>query len=151
MKARDRVETPNKQTVGAAALELMAKGDQKQGVIDTQREMTKGYVDSLIVCAQKGANKHGKSQPFYVCVQTRRERLLTNVIRNQFYSRITRPLPAYDLALYWYNPKDEQLRFVWCIPDKETVERMSKPDFVVAKGEEQLEGFVLAFVAGVLR
>lgn len=137
-------------TVGSKAVELMAKGDQRQGVVDTQREMTKGYIDELIKCAQSGSSAYGKEKPFYVCVQTRRERLLCNVIRNQFYHRITRPTPAYDLALYWYDPKEEELRFVWCIPDKQTVDDMVYPGFVPSKEDSQLYDFVKSFVAGTL-
>ncbi len=137
-------------TVGECALELMSKGDQKQGVIDTQREMTKGYIDELVKCACSGSRAYPGAKFFYICVQTRRERLLQNVVRNQFYHRMTRPAPAFDLALYYYDPKDEQLRFVWCIPDKETVEIMSDPTYIPAKGEEQLHYFVKCFVDGSL-
>ncbi len=139
-----------KKTVGAAALELMVKGDDRQGVIDTQREMTKGYVDQLIICAQSGEIAYGRTNNFYVCVQTRRERLLQNVIRNQFYHRLTRPGPAYDLALYYYNPKDEDLRFIWCIPDKQTVEAMSEPGYMPPIEQQQLYGFVRGFLDGTL-
>lgn len=139
-----------RKTVGAAAVELMNKGDQKQGVIDTQREMTKGYIDELIKCAQNGARSYPDKKPFYICVQTRRERLLANVVRNQFYHRMTRPSPEYDLALYHYDPKEEQLRFVWCIPDKETVAEMSRPDYRPEHGEMQLYHFVKSFLGGTL-
>ncbi len=141
---------PVRKTVGECAVELMSKGDQKQGVIDTQREMMKGYVNELIKCAQLGASCYGKQKIFYICVQTRRERLLQNVVRNQFYHRMTRPSPAYDLALYHYDPAVEQLRFVWCIPDKETVESMSTPGYLPTKDENQLFHFVKSFVAGTL-
>lgn len=136
-------------TVGAAALSLLEKGDQKQPVVDTQQEMMKGYVDQLITAAQRGTDLFGTEKPFYVCVQTRRERLLENVIRNQFYPRQTRPRPEYDLALYWYDPKAEELRFVWCIPDKDTVESMCA-SVDVPKEEKDLRAFCLAFKQGCL-
>jgi hypothetical protein len=103
-------------TVGAEALKLQSK-PESQSVIDTQREMQKGYIDQLITCAKR----YDWTDPFYICVQNRRERLLTNVIRCQFYGRKTRPTPQYDLALYSYDPKTEQIRFEWIVPDKETV------------------------------
>jgi hypothetical protein len=105
-------------TVGQCAVDLLAKGDQKQSVIDTTKEMQRGYVDELIKCAKR----YDWPEPFFICVQTRRERLLTNVIRCQFYARLSRPTPQYDLALYSYDPKKEQLRFEWVVPDKQTVE-----------------------------
>lgn len=110
-----------REKLGKLALDLLKNRDEKQSVIETQREMQKNYVNDLIECAKRGENEHGTDFPFYICVQTRRERLFTNVIRNQFYSRKTRPIPQYDLALYWYDPKDERIEFVWCIPDKESV------------------------------
>jgi len=140
----------NRQTVGAASVELLSKPDYKQGVIDTQREMTKGYIAELIKCAMNGKVCYGIEKPFYVCVQTRRERLLTNVIRNQFYHRLTRPSPTYDLALYWFHPKEEKLAYVWCIPDKETVLDMQMSGFSSAEDEKQLAWFVKCFVAGTL-
>lgn len=113
-------EVPFRETVGTCAVKLMQKGDQKQPVIETQRAMQKNYFENLIECANRGLQQYGRTNPFYICVQTRRERLLPNVIRSQFYVRQTRPLPTYDLALFWYNPKEERLEFVWCIPDKES-------------------------------
>lgn len=139
-----------KQTVGEASYNLLSKGDERQSVVDTQREMQKGYIDQLIICAKRGEDAYGKEKPFYVCVQSRRERLLPNVIRSVFYHRITRPSPNYDLSLYWYNPKDEQLCFVWCIPDIETVEDMSHPEFIPSFDDKQLYGFVMAFLQGRL-
>lgn len=111
-----------KQTVGAAAVKLLEQGDTRQSVMDTKDAMLKGYPDALIDCALK--HKREWTQPFYVCVQTRRERLLTNVIRNQFYARQTRPIPDYDLALYHFDPATDDLRFVWNIPDKSSVEQI---------------------------
>jgi hypothetical protein len=140
----------NTETVGKAALHLLAKGDQKQGVIDTQREMQKNYIDELIKCAQRGASMFGIEKPFYVCVQNRRERLLENVFRCQFYPRRSRPLPAFDLSLYHYDPKAEKLTFVWTIPDEETFKNMIEPGYISPKGEEQLYGFVKAFHEGRL-
>lgn len=138
------IDEPRK-TVGAAALELMVLGDQRQGVIDTQREMQKGYINQLVICAKNGEIAYGKTAPYYICVQTRRERLLTNVIRNQFYHRLTRPIPQYDLALYHYDPRDENLQFVWCIPDRETVMEMSAPGFQPVTEQLQLYHFVKSF------
>lgn len=138
------------QTVGAAAVELANKGDECQSVEDTQREMQKNYVEELIKAAQTGEKLYGKIKPFYVCVQTRRERLLHNVIRSQFYPRQTRPFPTYDLSLYYYNPRDESLAFVWAIPDKQTVEMMDDPTYIPKREEVQLYGFVKAFKKGCL-
>lgn len=138
-----------RKTVGQVASEL-SKDTYQQDVIETQREMQKGYIDELIKAAKAGEEKYGTKKHFYICVQTRRERLLTNVIRNQFYTRQTRPIPQYDLALYYYNPNDEKLSFIWCIPDKETCLVMQANKQYIPKEQEQLLGFVLSFMAGTL-
>lgn len=135
-----------KETVGAASLRLLEKADDKQGVIDTQREMQKGYLDNLIIAAKKGEEMYGKSKSFYVCVQNRRERTMPNVVRSQFYTRQTRPSPAYDLTLYWYNPSSETLRFVWCVPDQETVSKIIENEASLPNDHKQLLGFCKAFV-----
>lgn len=140
----------DKKTVGQAALDILSKTQDPQSVIDTQQEMLKGYKDQLILAAKNGEKMFGRSKPIYVCVQTRRERLLVNVIRNQFYTRQTRPIPQYDLALYYYEPESEKLTFVWCIPDKETVFSIASNNFECPPGQEQLFGFVKSFLSGTL-
>jgi hypothetical protein len=75
---------------------------------------------------------------------------MVNVIRNQFYHRLTRPAPTYDLALYHYDPKAEDLRFIWCIPDKETFKELSAPDYRPSPAEEQLCFFCRSLLAGTL-
>lgn len=114
----------NTETVGKAAMRLL--GDRSPiKVVDAQKAMQEKYVDNLIEAAMNGEKVFGKEEHFYICVQTRRERLLENVIRNQFYVRKTRPIPQYDLSLYYYDPKDEKMTFVWCIPDKETTHQLA--------------------------
>jgi hypothetical protein len=138
------------ETIGAACQRLAEVYDGQQPVVDTQKEMTKGYVNSLIDCARRGEQALGKEKPFYVCVQLRKERHLANVIRTQFYYRQTRPSPSYDLSLYWYDPKAEDLRFVWCIPDIETTHMMAHPAFIPEKNEEELSYFCRCFLKGTL-
>ena len=138
------------ETIGAACQRLTEVYDGMQPVVDTQKEMTKGYVSSLISCARRGEQALGREKPFYVCVWLRRERHLNNTMRAQFFYRLTRPSPQYDLSLYWYDPKAEDLRFVWCIPDVETTHIMAHPGFLPEKDEEQLSWFCKCFVKGTL-
>lgn len=155
--------TTPKETAGASSLRALKDHNPDQTVIDTKRAMLKDYADELAVCAKRGEDKHGRTKHFYLCVQTRRERILTNLVRNQFYTRETRPSPAIDLALYFYEPKDEKITFIWCIPDRETTDRLGGhweytdqgnkvwiPPEAPLPGEEQLAGFCRSFVAGTL-
>lgn len=139
-----------KKTVGQAVAEILKKPQDNQPIVDTQREMQKGYFNELIKAAKSGEDKYGKVKPFYICVQTRRERLLQYVIRNQFYTRQTRPSPQYDLALFHYDPQSEKLSFVWCIPDKETVDYLIENETELPKEEIQLLSFCKGFKDGTL-
>lgn len=152
-----------RETVGEASLRLLANPDTKQNVEDTRHEMMKGYFDTLVETAKDGEKAYGKSNHFYVCVFSRKDRLIPNLIRNQFFHRKTRPVPTYDLALYYYDPKDENLQFVWIIPDKETVdkfagywsknsrgERVFVPGEKPFRGEEQLSQWCVWFRQGML-
>jgi hypothetical protein len=141
---------PKKETVGAASLRLQSQGDQKQGVVDTQKEMLKGYMDNLIECAMNAKNVHPDVNPLYICVQTRRERTMVNVLRNLFYYRQTRPRPEYDMALYTFDPTTEELKFEWQIPDKETCNEMAAHPLDVPPEESTLLNMVLAFKSGNL-
>lgn len=133
-------------TVGQASADLLLKSNEKQDVIETQQEMLKGYFDQLVDCAKR----YDWLDPFYICVQTRRERTMVNVVRNQFYARRTRPIPQYDLALYWYDPKTEDLKFVWCIPSKDTVEYMVHHELEIPPDQHVLLGFCKSFLANTL-
>lgn len=136
-------------TVGELSLELL-KNPEEQSVVETQQEMLKNYVDELSDCAKRHESIFGTEKPYYLCVQSRRERLLTNVIRNQFYARRTRPIPQYDLALYYYEPKDEKITFIWSIPDRESVEYIIENASQLPPEQYQLLTFCKQFKANTL-
>lgn len=156
------IETP-RETVGAASLRALKDYNPDQNAINTQQEMQKGYVDELITCAKNGENNYGREKHFYLCVHTKKERLLPNVFRSFFEHRKTRPIPTYDLALYYYEPKDEKITFIWCVPAESVVDHFAgyhyvdvtgktcwQPPATPKPGEEQLAQFCNAFRAGIL-
>lgn len=132
--------------LGQVALELLDKIPTPQGAIDTQREMQKGYMDAVIACAKRYTWK----EPFYVCVQNRKEQLIPNVIRNQFYGRMTRPSPNYDLTLFSYDPSSEKLSFEWSVPDAATCKYMIDNESEIPDEQLELLNTVKKFKAGVL-
>lgn len=103
--------------VGAYAYDLLSKPDTKQGVVDTQREMDKTYLNELQACVERYKDWNF---PFYVVVVTKKERLMQNVMRRYFFARQTMPTPTYDQTLWKYNPKTGDMEFIWVIPDKHT-------------------------------
>ncbi len=135
-----------KERVGQAAARLLSNPDNKQGVVDTQREMLKNYRDELIKCAKR----YDWKQPFYICAWTRRERTMVNVLRTQFFARQTRPAPTYDMQLYSYDPATEEMRFEWCLPDKDTIDQILADPLGLPKDHEQLYDFCRRFSQGTL-
>ena len=75
---------------------------------------------------------------------------MVNVVRNLFYYRQTRPRPEYDLALYTFDPKTEELRFEWQIPDKETCHHMNENPYSFPAEERELVDTVVRFLSGNL-
>lgn len=136
----------NVQTVGQAAYEILRKDQSSQGVIDTQREMQKGYIDELVKCAKR----YDWGDPFYLCVITKKERLMPNVVRNYFFARQTRPTPDYNMALYKYDPKTECVTFEWVLPDPESVDIILENAHILPKEQKQLLDFCYRFRLGVL-
>ena len=111
-----------RETVGAASLRLLENPDEKQGVIETREEIMKKYIANLEECALRYPDW---TDPFYVIVLNRRDRLMVNVVRQIFFGRRTLPRSDYDQAVYHYDPKTGHLRFIWVVPDKETVEELA--------------------------
>jgi len=55
---------------------------------------------------------------FYVCVITKKERLMDNVLRNYFLARSTCPTPQYDQTVYKYHRDSGAIQFLWVLPSK---------------------------------
>jgi len=136
-----------KKTVGAQANELLKSGDNKQGVIDTQREMHKKFISEI----EKTIEGHKSWDfPFYIVVINKKERLIKNSIRNYFFARRSLPTPDYDQTVFKYDPSTGDLRFLWVLPDHETVQYMVLFPNDIPKEERQLSYFCHLFVNGKL-
>lgn len=106
-------------TVGQMSAEL--KQDSKQGVIDTQREMNKKFIPEIEKCIK---NHKDWTEPFYIIVINKRERLMVNVIRQYFIARKTLPTEDYDQTVFKYDPTSCNLEFLWTVPDVFTVNEL---------------------------
>lgn len=111
-------------TVGQYAYELQSKKDEKINPIDLQRAIHKGnqnddsYENQVRIAVERGVEFFDKD--FFVVVLFKKERLLQNVIRQYFIPRKTCPTPEYDQVVYKYDHKNQELSFVWVIPDKQS-------------------------------
>jgi hypothetical protein len=135
-------------TIGKIATELMEKIPESRDPIELERAMHADYDKHLYDAIARGFREyHGD---FYVVVDTKKERLLENVLRNYFYCRSTCPTPTYDQTVYKYHRKDENIEFIWVIPSKDTCQIYRDHCLEVDPEERDLLQFVLEFYDGSL-
>jgi hypothetical protein len=135
-------------TIGEASLAASLKAPETNSPIDLQRAMQKEYVDELMKCVEDYRKVH--KGDFYVVVITKQERLMHNVLRNFFLARISCPSPDYDQTLFRYNAKDENVEYIWCIPDPVTCATYKANALQIHPSERQLLKHVLDFSSGEL-
>ena len=114
----------NKDTVGEASLELQKKGSSDLTPIDIQKEVHAGtkskrsYEEEVHESVRVGRQKYDGD--FFIVVLLRRERKLTNVLRQLFFQRKSCPSPQYDQSVYHYGKNGDCLELQWVVPDKQT-------------------------------
>jgi len=137
-----------KKTVGAVSTELMQKDDSTHTAIDQMRESLVDYEKNIFEAIERA--KKDLTGDFYVCVETKKERLMPNVIRNYFFYRQTCPTPTYDQTLYRFNRTEEKIEFMWVIPSKETCGFFIDNMIHIPTEQRELLKFVLDFKDGTL-
>jgi carboxypeptidase C (cathepsin A) len=105
-------------SLGEIYRETLLKGNAPEAVEDVEKEFNKDYMSNLITAARGGHGKYLNHTKYYVCVLMKRERLMKNVLRNYFFTRLTCPSPSHDLTVYSYDSETEELEFLWLIPDE---------------------------------
>jgi len=135
-------------TLGSLAYDALLKEPESRDPIELQRELQKKYIDELVDCVEN----YKKIQPrsFFVCVITKREKLLQPILRNYFIARDSCPTPDYDQAVYKYNHESEQIEYLWCIPDREACLTYRENALQVVPEERQLLQHILDFADGTL-
>lgn len=135
------------QTVGKASYDLLQKSPEKINAIDLQREMQKSTVTQI----QEIIDTHKSySDEYYIVLMYRKERLMPNVIRQQFIVRKTRPQPDYDCSLFSYNNKTSELLFHWTIPDPDSCAYIMLNSSKLSDAEKPLLDFIKRFSEGTL-
>lgn len=136
------------QKLGKVALDLQKKEPVTNSAKETADRHLEEYVQELYVCVDRA--KKELQGDFFVTVLTKREKLLTNVMRNFFMFRISCPTPRYDQAVYHYHAKDDALEMLWVIPNKETCVRYIQYASQVPPDRYYLLDYVLKFSDGKL-
>jgi hypothetical protein len=136
-------------TVGKLSSELLQQdtyGDISAG--DQMREQLREYESNIAGAIDTGKNNY--SSDFFVVVITKRERLMPNVIRNYFFSRLSCPSPDYDQTVYHYHRKEDHLEFLWVVPAPVAVKDIMKHRHDLDTSFYGLLKFVLEFLDGTL-
>lgn len=137
-----------KETVGAVAHELQKQEAPTRDPIELEREMHKDYERRIYESIADG--KKSYTGDFYIVVMTKREMLLTNVLRNYFVVRQTAPTPNWEQTVYKYHREEERIEFLWVVPDKDACEELCDNALLVHPDEKQLLHFVLQLFDGSL-
>ncbi len=136
-------------TVGKLSTDLLQHdiyGDQTAG--DQMSEQLREYEDNIYTAIASG--KANYSSDFFIVVITKRERIMSNVIRNYFFARLSCPSPDYDQTVYHYHSEDEHLEFVWVVPSPVAVKDIIKHRHDLDMSLYGLLKFVLEFLDGTL-
>ena len=147
---KKKIEAPSEYNdIGKQCLKASEKiNNDTVEVRELSKEMNKGYMDTLKDTAIDGKKKY--TDTFYVVVLTKRERLISKVLRNFFYARQSCPTPSYEQAVYKFNSKDEVLTFLWMIPSKQLCKDMFKQRHDLNMVNDPLLPFVIDYVTGRL-
>jgi hypothetical protein len=155
----------NKKTVGAVASDLKKQADQALNPQEIQQATEKEYLDNLVwavdharkkvECADEACKKVCSTRDayigdFYIVGLLKKERLIDNVLRNYFIPTISCPTPFFDQTLYKYNAHDDNIEFVWTVPDQETCEIFRENAMRIVPEEQSLLKFVLEYYDGTL-
>jgi hypothetical protein len=136
-----------KPTVGKLSLDLLKSPEPVTPHEQMQESLTE-FESSVWECVSRALKMF--LGDFCVVVLTKKERLLENVIRNYFFPTIDFPTPTWDQTVYRYKSKDNQLKFAWTIPSKQTCEYVMLNYNTLPRDQAQLISYVFAFNDGTL-
>lgn len=137
-----------KETVGKQVYDILTKEPEliKDPIDDAyaiRTEMEKDYVSKVENVIQEGTKLYDTD--FFVVVEAKRERTMPNVLRNFIFYRRSCPTPHYGQTVYKYHRKNDEVEFIWIIPDKPICEWMKRYPFDVPESESGLLKFVYDF------
>jgi len=138
-----------KKTLGQHSIELQKYGLDMQDPVELQRKMMEDWESKFWECVDNAKNTF-PDKNFYIVSLTRRNRLMTNVFRNDFVGRFSCPTPNYDQTVWQYIAKYDEARELWSIPDPDTCKLYYQNAIHVHADEKQLLSYILDFLDGSL-
>lgn len=141
--------TMTRDTIGKISQDLLVKEDGTYTAHELQQVMQEEYEKNIQECIVRCEKMFPPGLDFYIVVATKREKLLTNVIRNYFFGRQSCPTPEYDQTVYCYKATGD-LNFMWVIPSKEACRYIMDHWLDLPPDQHELRDFVRAFEDGSL-
>lgn len=135
--------------LGKIVTDLSSKDPGTHTVAEQGKEQLKEYIPNLIEATEKG-KKNMPNSDFYIVVLTKFERLLQNVSRHYFFTRLTCPTPTYDQAVYHYRADKDEVEFLWVIPDPRTIKYFMENVFSIPEEDRCLIKYIMDFNDGTL-
>jgi len=87
---------------------------------------------------------------FFVVIESKRERLMPNVVRNYIFHRLSCPTPHYDQTVYAYNRQKDEIECLWSIPEKHTVQAIVENPIEYYSRAPEMTQIALDFNDGTL-
>lgn len=141
--------------MGQASLSLQKNKDAHTPV-DIQREVHKGthskksYEAEIQTTIKRALSDPNIKNNFYIVVLLRKERTLSNVLRQQFFYRQTCPTPEYDQTVYQYHRHSGEIQYLWTIPDLMACTRLRHMKNYISDEQKLLFSMIEAFYSGDL-
>jgi hypothetical protein len=141
-------------TVGEASLEAKENSSGPIEARELQQAVHEGntsddsWESQLFECAERGKKLY--KGDFYLTVLMKKERLLSNVVRQMFLPRQSCPTPEWDQTVFRFRRGSDDIEFLWTIPDKETCAYMITNKTVLPLEEMELLKFIEDFASGKL-
>ena len=138
-----------RETLGKIVSDLMQKQPDITDPIELERAQEAEYFKCLIGQVEWG--KKNLQDSFFIEVNTKREKAFQGyVYRNLHAARQSCPTPFFDQAVYKYNHLEEELVFIWAVPDQDTCIWMRDNALMVPPEQKELLHYVLSYYDGSL-
>ena len=145
---QEQNKVPKSEKVGKIAYDVFHKEQRVYTTSELSDGMLKDYMDNVYQCIDTSYNKFNNQ--FFIIVETKKEMLLQNVIRNYFFARQSCPTPIWDQSIYRYDKEKSELEYLWTVPSKDTCQLyMNNQGFIVLE-ERQLLYFIKCYYDGTL-
>lgn len=146
------MEQLKKPTFGQQFLDnVVNKEIEVHELTDVQRTLQSKYIERLKGSVDQFKKVHpDHHQNFFIEVITKAERLFRDYPRTYFIGRKTCPSPGYDQSVFRYNWLDDNIEYLWTLPDMANANFLASHCLEVPVEQRQLLGFIMDYYDGVL-